>query len=319
MGESRIDWLGSALASLGLAGLVFGLSTSLERGFGDALVIAALTVGAGSLVSFVVAESKVQWPMMPLHIFKSRSFTGADLVTFLLYAGLGGSTFLIPLNLVLVQGYSATAAGGAMLPFILIVAVVSRWAGWLVMKTDPRVPLVVGPLVTGVALLLLTRPGIGGSYWTTYFPAIVVFGLGMGVTVAPLVTVVMGTVEQRLSGLASGINNAVTRTAILLAVAIFGVVALAMFNGSLDDKLEAIGAPADVIEHLEGERTKLAGAELPGGLLAETAVAVQRAIDEAFVDAFRGVMYLGAALAFAAALIALLVVERRIAPRGDPS
>jgi ABC-type molybdate transport system permease subunit len=104
---------------------------------------------------------------------------------------------LIPLNLVLVQGYSATAAGGAMLPFILIVAVVSRWAGGLVVKTGPRVPLVVGPIVTGVALLLLTRPGIGGSYWTTYFPAIVVFGLGMGVTVAPLVTVVMETVEQR--------------------------------------------------------------------------------------------------------------------------
>ena len=172
-------------------------------------------------------------------------------------------------------------------------------------------PLVVGPAIAGIGFLLFARPEIGGSYWTTFFPAVVVFGLGMSITVAPLVTVVMGTVDQNLAGLASGINNAISRAASVLALAVFGIVALAFFNGALDSRLDEIGATPAIVESLKDERVKLAGAVVPEGLGAEEAAGIERAIDEAYVEAFRAIMLLGAALAFGSAITALLVIERR--------
>jgi hypothetical protein len=219
----------------------------------------------------------------------------------------------VPLNLVQVQGYTATEAGLAMFPFLLLIATVSRWSGGLVVKIGAKIPLTVGPSLVGIGLLLFARPGIEGpgfsTYMTQYFPAIFLTGLGMAITVAPLVTVVMSTVDQRLSGLASGINNALSRTAMLLAVAVFGVVSLGLFNNALDNNLIASAASTDVVEYLDGERTKLAGAELPPGLAGDAAVSAQLAIDEAFIDAFRGVIYVVALLAFLSAFIALAVIE----------
>ncbi|MCI0815842.1 MAG: MFS transporter [Chloroflexi bacterium] len=315
----RVDWLGGLLATVGLGGLVYGLIESGNRGFSDPVVVASLVVGVGALAAFIYAESRVHSPMMPLGIFRQRSFAGANVLTLFLYAGLGGALFFLPLNLVLVQGYSATAAGAALLPLIIIIGVLSRYMGGLVVRTGAKLPLVIGPAVAGVGFLLFAVPGVGGSYWTTYFPAVVAFGLGMSITVAPLVTVVMSTVDQNLSGLASGINNAISRVASLMALAVFGMIALALFSGALDDRLADAGVPQAVVEQLEDERVNLAGAQAPAGLAPDVTAAVEDAIDWAFVDAFRGIMLIGALLAFASSLTALVSIERRLAPRPQPS
>ena len=296
-----------------------GLGGSGYGGLGDARVVAAIGLGVAGLAAFCFAGSRVRSPMMPLGVFRSRSFAGANVLTLLLYAGLGGTLFFLPLNLVLVQGYTATQAGAALLPFILLLGVLSRFMGGLVARTGAKLPLVIGPAVAGVGFLLFAVPGIGGSYWTTFFPAVVVFGLGMSITVAPLVTVVMGTVDPTLAGLASGINNAISRVASLLALAAFGMVALVLFNGPLDTRLADAGVPADVVAQLEGERVKLAGAEVPAGLSPALAATVEGAIDAAFVDAFKGIMVIGALLAFASALTALVAIERRPVPRASPA
>jgi EmrB/QacA subfamily drug resistance transporter len=313
VGDSKIDWLGGALATIGLAGLVYGLTESTNAGTGDPIVLASIAIGVAALIGFIVAETKIENPMMPLGVFKNRSFAGANLLTLFLYAALGGFIFFVPLNLVQVQGYTGTAVGLAMLPFMALIATISRWSGGLVAKIGAKIPLTVGPSLVGIGLLLFARPGIEGpgfsTYMTQYFPAVFLTGLGMAITVAPLVTVVMSTVDQRLSGLASGINNAMSRTAMLLAVAVFGVVALGLFNGALDRNLTASAASTDVVQYLDGERTKLAGAELPPGLSEEAAVAAQLAIDEAFIDAFRGVIYAVALLAFLSAFVALVAID----------
>jgi len=219
-----LDWLGAALATGGLGAVVYGLVESGSRGFGDPVVLASLGVGVAALACFVVVEARGRNPMVPLGLFRSRTFAGANLLTLFLYGALGGVMFLLPFNLIRVQGYSATAAGGALTPFVVVMVVLSRWAGGIVDRFGARVPLVVGPLVAGAGFGLMALPVVGGSYWSTFFPAIVVMSVGMGIAVVPLTTTVMTSVEERHSGAASGINNAASRLAALLAVAVVGVV-----------------------------------------------------------------------------------------------
>ena len=306
-----LDWVGAGLSVLALGGVVYGLIESANFGFKHPLVLTALVVGSVAIPAFLLVEARAKAPMVPLSMFRDRGFLGANLLTLLLYGALGGSLFFLPFNLIVVQGYSATAAGAAWLPFIIIIAALSRWAGGLVQRYGAKLPLVLGPAVTAAGFGLLAVPGVGGSYWTTFFPGVVVLGIGMGITVAPLVTVVLATVEPRVAGVASGINNAVSRSASLLALAVFGVVMLATFNSSLDSRLDAIEPPPPVVAHLEDQRVRLAAAELPPGIDVELQRSLERAIDQAFVSSFRTVMLLGGGLALASSLVALLLIERR--------
>jgi EmrB/QacA subfamily drug resistance transporter len=307
--SARPDWGGGLLAALGLGSLVYGLIESSRLGFTHPSIEIALGTAALFLVLFLIIEARSSHPMLPLELFRSRSFAGANLLTLLLYGALGGALFFLPLNLIQVQRYSPTAAGAALLPFILIIFLLSRWSGGLVEKVGARFPLVTGPLVAAAGFALFLRPDIGGSYWTTFFPAIVVLGLGMAVSVAPLTTTVMNSVPESRVGVASGINNAVSRTAGLLAIAIFGIIMLQEFNQSLDGRLPGLRLTPVARGELTQQRDKLAGAELPRKMDANTRDLVRRAIDDSFVKGFRVVMVLSVVLAIGSAVSALILIR----------
>jgi hypothetical protein len=235
-------------------------------------------------------------------LFHSRPFALANLLTLLLYAALAVILFLVPMNLIQVQDYTATEAGAALLPFSVIMFTLSRWSGGLVSRVGSRLPLTVGPAIAAVGLALYARPSIGGSYWTTFFPAVVVLGLGMAVTVAPLTTTVMGAVDRRHSGVASGINNAVARIAGLLAIAVFGVVLARTFEARVTPALDRLDLPASIRMTIDREVPKMAGARLDAVSSSDTvATTVRAVIDRSFVSAFRLVMLAAAVLALAAA------------------
>jgi MFS family permease len=202
----------------------------------------------------------------------------------LLYAGLGGALYFLPFNLIQVHGYSATAAGSAFLPFIIITFLMSRWAGGLVTRYGAKLPLMIGPTIAAGGFLLFALPGTGGSYWATFFPAVVLLGLGMSLVIAPLTTTAMNSVEGRHSGLASGVNNAVSRTAGLLAIAVLGIFVFAAFSSGLDSRIAKLDLTSEQRVSLESEKVDLAGAKPPDGVSPETATAVEQAIDEAFVE-----------------------------------
>jgi MFS family permease len=309
--SGRLDWWGTLLVTLGLGALVYGLIEAGSLGFGTALVLGALALGVAALLAFLLVEARSPAPMVPLTLFRSPTFSGANLLTLLLYGALSGVTFFLPFDLIQVQGYAPTLAGAAFVPFILLMFLLSRWAGGLVHRYGAKLPLVIGPVITAVGFALFALPGITsgpGSYWTTFFPAVLVMGLGMTITVAPLTTAVMGAVEQRHAGIASGINNAVSRTAGLLAIAVFGIVALAVFTNSLESYLATLHLSPAVSQLIDAQRTRLAGITIPTNVSAEAQAALKRAIDESFVSAFRLVALLGAALALLSALSAWLLV-----------
>lgn len=306
---ARLDLTGATLATVGLGGLVFGLIEAANRGLTDPLVFAPLAVGVAALVAFVYVEYRGREPMMPLTLFRSRNFTGANLLTMLLYMGLGGALYFFPFVLIQVHGYSATAAGSAFLPFIVLTFLLSRWAGGLVTSVGPRLPLTVGPVIAAAGFLLFARPGTGGSYWTTFFPAVVVMGLGMSLVIAPLTTTALNSVSGRHSGLASGVNNAVSRTATLLAVAVMGVFVFAAFSGALDSRMADLNIPAEARAAMDERKVELGAARPPENVGGETAAAIEGAVDESFVAGFRLAMYIAAGLALASALVSATIIR----------
>jgi len=310
-----IDVAGALLVTVGLAGLVFGLIEGPAQGFASTPVVAALVAGPLALLGFARIEARRAAPMLPLALFRSRNFTGTNLLTLLLYAALGGGLYFLPLNLIQVQGLGATAAGAALLPFVAIMFALSRWAGQLVDRFGPKTPLIIGPLIAAIGFALFIVPGVGADYWRTFFPAVCVLGLGMAITVAPLTTTVMNAVDPGLAGTASGVNNAVSRVGPLLAIAVFGLVMAQAFDTALTRELAALQLPAGLRDALEQQRGRLAGITLPAGLDAAHAAALHRAIGEAFVAGFRRVMAACAVLALVSAASAWWLIGRERARR----
>ncbi|HEV7684796.1 MAG TPA: MFS transporter [Pyrinomonadaceae bacterium] len=307
-----LDWLGAILATFALGGIVYGLIESSRLGFRNPTILLALGGGLVAAIVFVIVEARVPNPMLPLKLFKSTNFSGANLLTLFLYTALSGALFFLPLNLIQVQGYSATGAGAVLLPFIAIMFLLSRWSGGLIKRRGAKLPLVIGPLVAATGLAALALPGANaGAYWITFFPAVIVLGLGMAISVAPLTTTVMNSVPENRAGVASGINNAVSRTAGLMAVAVLGIVMLQAFNSRLDRHLSGRGLPADVVTALDQERTKLAAAKIPDNVAPAQQQELKQAIDEAFVAGFRRVTLVCAALALLSSMSAWWLIAGR--------
>jgi EmrB/QacA subfamily drug resistance transporter len=307
--NATLDWEGAVLASLGFGSLVYGLIESSRLGFGHPLALVTLLGGVILLAAFFLVETRSSNAMLPLGLFRSRNFAGANLLTIFLYTALAGGMFFFPLRLIQIQGYSATAAGAAWLPFILIIFFLSPRAGALVKKYGPKSLLVIGPSITALAYVLFMIPGVGGTYWNTFFPAIVVLGIGMGLSVAPLTTTVMNSVPGQRAGIASGINNAVSRTGGLLGVAIFGIIMVHSFNGQLDRRLSRIELPPSARSAMDQQRTRLAGAEIPSSVEGEMRAALTQAVYESFIFGFRVVMLAAAALALVSALVAFKLID----------
>jgi EmrB/QacA subfamily drug resistance transporter len=304
----HVDWLGALVATVGLGGIVYGFIESTSLGWNRPLVYGSLILGFGCLIAFIFVEARVSSPMVPLALFGSRAFSGANLLTLFLYSALGIFFFLFPMDLIQVQGYSPTATGAAALPLILLLFLLSRWSGGLVTRYGFKAPLIVGPLTAALGFVLCAVPGVGTGYWTGFFPAFSVLGLGMAISVAPLTTVVMSSVEQERAGTASGINNAVARVASVLAVAILGIVMVKLFSLSLSRILAGALLPPGILLYVQSNQIKLAGLELPSGLDAETMALLGASISHAFVFGFRIVMSISAGLCVASAAVASLMI-----------
>jgi len=308
----HVDSLGALIVTAGLGGVVYGFIESTNLGWEHPLVFGSLIAGFACLIVFAFVEAKLSSPMVPLALFNSRSFSGANLLTFFLYAAVGIFFFLFPLNLIQVQGYSTTATGAAALPLILLMFFLSRWSGGLVMRYGPKAPLVTGPLVAATGFILFAVPSVGAGYWKSFFPAFVVLGLGMAISVAPLTTVVMSSAGQNRAGTASGINNAVARVASVLAIAILGIVMVRMFSSDLERSLRGRVLSPGILQYIQSNAIKLAGLDLPAGLDADTIVTIRASIAHAFVFGFRIEMLICAGLSAASGAVAWLMVPAKV-------
>jgi EmrB/QacA subfamily drug resistance transporter len=304
----RVDWRGAAAATFGLAALVYGFLEAAVAGW-TPHVLGTLISGVLSMGLFVLIEKRVSAPMVPLDLFRWSSFRGANLLTLFLYAALGAFFFLFPMNLIQIQKYPTTETGAASLPMIFLVFFLSRWSGGLVPRYGPKTPLVVGPLIMAAGFALFAIRSVSASYWTGPFPGFLVLGFGLAITVAPLTTVVMSSVEQDRAGVASGINNAVARVAGVLAIAVVGIVMVAAFASSLQTSITSLHLDASVVQHLQSNVARLGALDLPDQLDPQLAGKVRDAIIHAFLFGFRIVMSICAGLAVASSAVAWRLIR----------
>jgi EmrB/QacA subfamily drug resistance transporter len=309
-----IDWIGAVLVTVGLTGLVYALVSAPKLGFSHPRIYGSLIFGLLGLAGFVLVERFIPRPMLPLGLFRSRNFSGVNLLTFFLYGGLYGYIVFFNLNLIQGQGYRESLAGFAILPFILLLAAVSHWSGRLADKWGPRLFLILGPFLVAVSFLLhsfIGQTSGPGDYWLTFFPAVSLLGVGMGLTVAPLTTTVMSSVPAKHTGTASGINNAVSRIAAVLAVAVLGSITLFHFRTEIRAQAEPLGLSSSVMKDLQGEAARLGEASVPSSVPAAARQEVHAALRTAFVDTYKLIMQLCMTLAVVSALLAAVLVGRQ--------
>ena len=305
-----VDAAGATLATVALGAITYGL-IRLQVRASDVSGIVTTVAGVVVLALFVGWERRARQPMIPPHVFANRTFASANVYTFLLYAALGGSLYFVPFDLQNVLGYSPTAAGASMLPFIAIMFAASRWSGGLVVRIGARVPLVAGAVLAGLGFATYAYAGGGGSYWTTFFPAAVILGCGGALFVAPLTTTVMGALEPAHAGIASGINNAVSRVAGLLAIAALGIVLAGVLYARFDRdvaKLSLTGATRAIL----ARDRDLVGTGKPLVYLPEPdRRPVNALLRDSYTLGFRWVMVAAALLSLAAAGVAAATPDAR--------
>lgn len=309
----KIDVMGAILATIALAGITYGFIEAPNYGFDSQRIIFALSAGIIAFSIFLIYQWKTAHPMMPLSLFKSNLFSSTNFITLLIYGALGGFLFFFPLNLIQVQGYPAEIAGITLLPFGLLIAFMSKWSGAWCDRVGPRTPLIIGPMLTAVGFFLFSLPGITqgpGEFWTTYLPAILFLGVGMGITVAPLTTAVMGAVPPERTGTASGINNTIARTAGVLAIAVMGAFGIITFEKSLNSRIENLQLSKKAKSELKQEIPKLAEATPPKSVTSENREIINKAIDLAFIDSFKQSALIACILAGISVFITYSTVKR---------
>jgi EmrB/QacA subfamily drug resistance transporter len=309
-----LDWRGSLLALLSLGSLAFGLISAPVFGWSSAPVVAALLGGLALLAVFIWEEARSRSPsrppMLPLRLFRSRTFSAVNLLTLLLYAALGGAFFFLPFALIQVGGFSAVLAGAAFLPFTVIMGTLSRWGGGLLDRFGAKWPLIIGPTIAALGFALLALPIGGGSYWAFLGP-IAVLGLGMVITVAPLTATVMDAVPGHETGIAAGINNAVASVANLLAVAVLGALALGLYGSALDRALAAKPVPSAVARAVDNARGQFVIAPALAMVQGDDRQLAERIIRDSLASSIRSIMLVCAALALAGAASSTLLPSSR--------
>jgi EmrB/QacA subfamily drug resistance transporter len=304
-----LDLPGTLLVTVGIGGIVYGLIGASDQSL-DPFEVVAMVVGAVALVGFVVVEWHSPEPLIPLGLFGSRNFSGANLMTLLLYAGFGGALFLLPIFLIEVHNYSATAATSALVPFAVVTFVMGRGAGKLVTRYGEKLPLILGPAFAAAGFILFALPGVGGSYWTTFFPGMVVLGFGMSLVFSPLSIAILDAVDEEHSGLGSGVNRAVQRMAKVFGLAVLAFLVLAAFDDSLDARVKSLDLTPDQEAALRAQEANLGAAHILGkGASGGDNAAIDQAVDHAFLGAFRFAMFISAGMALASAIVAALLIQ----------
>lgn len=303
-----LDWPGALTIFLGLGGIVYGLIAAAAHGWSELSVSGPLVAGTLFLFIFLWIEQRSAAPMMPLALFRSRQFAGVNLLTLLLYGALGGAFFFVPFLIIQVHGYSAAAAGAIFVPFAVILGALSKWSGHLMDRIGARWPLITGPTIAGIALLLLAILSADGRYWSFLLP-MVVLALGMAITIAPLTTTVLNAVRQDQTGVASGINNAAASVASLLVIAVMGTVALRVLDLELDMHLQRAQPSAAVRREVDAARGGFVMPRAASQLSTPERASLQQISKASFAETIHFVLLVTAALAFASGLVAVLMIR----------
>ncbi len=317
-----LDWWGTILLMIGLGSLMFGLIEGPKQGWTVSSLISILA-SVGLLVLFAIVENKVEHPLIPFALFKHRTFSGITLMTFILYFAMSGVLFFMPLILQQTYKLSATRTGLLLMPIIILLLLMSQWSGAMADKYGPRRQLIIGPIVIAIGLFMVMIPGVEIKPWfnawadmshetqvfLAFLPAAIVFGMGVGITTAPLTTVSLAAVSTDLSGLASGVGNAVSRLATMLAIAILGTLMVLQFSASLDRQTQFLPMTDQDRVFLQAEKFKLGGAQPPAHLSPQLTAQVQSAIDQSFVDNFRVIMGLCGFLALLSSLVTIVTIK----------
>lgn len=310
----KLDIWGAVLVTLGLAGITYGFIESSKQGFGNLNIISSLLIGGFAMIAFIIVQRYSKHPMLPLKLFKSSTFSGGNLLTLFVYAALGGAMFFLPLNLIQIQGYSELYAGLAMLPIIILIAGISPLIGKFTDRKGVRTPLIIGPIITGAGFYAFSTYGITpgpGAYWNTFFFSFLLLGIGMGITVAPLTTAVMGAISEDMAGIASGINNTVARAAGVLAIALMGAMVLFSFKNSIEKEINIMDISNVMRNEIMFESSKFAAAVVPDGLSVKNKAIVKTLFNKSFIGAFNKVVYVASILCLLGGIMAFILIKRK--------
>ena len=315
--EPHIDLPGAAIAVVFLAGLTFALIEGSSLGWTSPAVLTGFAAGAVGFVAFIVTERRSRHPMVPLSIFANRTFSSVNIATLVIYAALGGASLYLVLDVQQGRGFSAVVGGASLLPLTLTLLVGSPIAGRLADRVGPRVPMTIGPAVAGTGLLLAAATAHVPSYWASVFPSVLIFAVGLALTVAPLTTAVLSALGPNRAGIASGVNTAISRFGGLVAVAILPALSLAGFTHGLEQRLSFSSVDVPVRNEMIAARAEQGALSPPAGLSPAESAAVVDVVRASFADGFRWVMSVCAVLLWAGAAISFVELAPR--PRNEGS